>query len=173
VAEGTANMYAALLPYESNPIVNDALTHLKACYEVSESYSTVLDHTVRGSLIFDDVTGFDFLANFERTENWIVTDEPIEAYSAFSGDAFINVEISAQLLLTGTLTGRTHLTPNLQTELEKLWLHTNNGREASLPYFLDNIGFQSSAELGIIDPTAYMLFVYWKFNPFKQTAGSN
>lgn len=169
VAEGTANMYAALLPHASDPAVAAALTQLQSCFTDDVNYASVLDHTVRGSLVFQDYSGFSFLSNFRVTEPWVVTQEPIEAYAAFDAEPFANIEISAQLLLTATLTGRTDSVATLRSELEKTWIQTNHGREAGLPYFLSNIGFTQSAELGIIDPTVYMLFVYWRFNPFRPT----
>lgn len=166
-AEGSANMYAALSPHQSNPSVAQALQRLDECFTNSVAYGQVLDHTVRGALVFDLYTGFDYLANFSITEDWIVTGEPIEAYKAFTDDTFANLEISAQLLLTARLTDRDHLVPGLQAELEKLWIPANSGREAGLPYYLQNIGFTQSAEQSIIDPTIYMLFYYWHFNPFQ------
>lgn len=170
VAEGVANMYAALKPHDGDAAVMAALDQLRSCYfskgaTSSVAYPYVLDHTVRGTLIFGDQSGFDFLPNFRRTESWIVNGETVEAYSAFSADEFINVEISAQLLLTGAIEGRTGLMPGLQENLEKLWIPA--GDAEGLPYFLTNIGFDQSATLPIIDPTAYMLFYYWKFNPFS------
>lgn len=170
VAEGVANMYAALLPFGADPSISEAVTRLGTCYTKSVAYSQVLDHTVRGALIFKDMTGFDFLDNFRRDETWVYNNTPVRAYSAFSGDSFINVEISAQLLLTSILTDRTVRVPTLQTELEKLWLAENGGRAAGLPYFVENLGFDDSATLAIIDPTAYLLFSYWKFNPFTSVS---
>jgi hypothetical protein len=167
VAEGTANMYAALLPHVANPDAAMALERLNTCFTNNVVYYLVLDHTVRGALVFDRYAGFDYLANFPVTENWTVNGEPIDALKAFSADTFANVEISAQLLLAARLTDREHLVPGLRKELEKLWIYSNSGKEAGLPYFLTNIGFSQSAELGIIDPTVYMLFVYWNFNPFR------
>jgi len=166
VAEGVANMYAALLPAKADPAVSEALTRLGLCYTKSVSYPFVLDHTVRGALVFNDLAGFDYLDNFKRNEIWAYNNSPITAYSAFSVDSFSNVEISAQLLLTSILVDRTYKVATLQIELEKLWLSQNGTREAGLPYFLQDIGFEHSATQAIIDPTAYMLFAYWKFNPF-------
>lgn len=170
VAEGVANMYAALKPHATDPAVTMALDQLKACYfssgnTSSVAYANVLDHTVRSALVFGDQTGYDYLPNFRRTETWIVSEKPVDAYSAFSGEAFINVEISAQLWLTGKVHGRTGQTPRLQTNLEALWI--TNGNRSGLPYYLTNIGFNESATLPIIDPTAYMLFSYWGFNPWS------
>lgn len=167
VAEGTANMYAALLPHRSNPSVAQALGRLEVCFSNAVAYPQVLDHTVRGALVFGQFAGFDYLPNFKITEPWVVTGEPIKAYKAFSMDNFANVEISAQLLLAASLTDRGHLVPGLQEELEKLWIYTSSGNEAGLPYFLQNTGFPQAAELAIIDPTIYLLFVYWNFNPFQ------
>lgn len=173
VAEGVANMYAALKPFEYVPSVKAGLIKLQSCFfatgQVSSvAYSTVLDHMVRGSLVFGDYTGFNFLGNFKRTENWVYDQKPVTAYSAFSGDAFINLEISAQLCLTAKIAGKEGQASGLQAELEKLWLPGTGGTKSSgLPYFMTNMGFDRSATLPIIDPTAYMLFLYWNWNPWS------
>ena len=166
VTEGVANMYAALLPHNADHSVVQALSRLQACYLSSVSYPTVLDHTVRGALIFNTLDGFNYLDNFSRNKVWVHDNSFIKAYSAFSGDSYINVEISAQLLLAAILTQRTSQVPTLQTELERMWLPGSSTKEAGLPYFTENIGFDNSATEAIIDPTAYMLFSYWRFNPF-------
>lgn len=172
IAEGVANMYSGLKPFEYDPAVKAGLTNLRNCFFAtgqasSVSYPNVLDHTVRGSLVFGDETGFDYLPNFKRTENWTYNQNPINAYSAFAGDTFINVEISAQVLLAARIMGKDAQVTGLQSELEKLWLPgSGNTPSAGLPYFITNIGFDQSATLPIIDPTAYLLFAYWKFNPW-------
>lgn len=125
------------------------------------------DHTVRGSLVFGDETGFPFLPNFKRTEIWTKNLESVDAYSAFTGDTFINVEISAQLLLAGEIRDRLDQMPGLQQSLEALWTPGADSNTAGLPYFITDIGFDHSATLPIIDPTAYLLFFYWKFNPWS------
>lgn len=169
VAEGTANMYAALKPFEANPSVASALVNLKQCFQADVAYDLVLDHTVRGFLVFGKSDGFEQLSQFALTESWIVTGEPIDAYKAFASDTFANVEISAQLLLAARLSGHEYQAAGLRVELEKLWIYTASGKEAGLPYFLRQVGFPQSAELGIVDPTIYLLFVYWQFNPFMPT----
>jgi hypothetical protein len=163
IAEGTANMYAALLPHDADPAVATALSQLSACFVNSVAYPSVLDHTVRGALVFNNENGFDYLPNFARTESWVHNNESIDAYSAFSGDDFINVEISAQLLLTAVL--RERRMPGLHDQLEKLWLAGPGGSQG-LPYFITEVGFDESATKPILDPTAYMLFTHWKFNPW-------
>ncbi len=170
VAEGVANMYAALKPHNGDPTVEAALGQLKSSFfssgkVASVDYGHVLDHTVRGALVFGDPTGYDYLPNFNRTETWIVNEHSVNAYSAFLGESYINVEISAQLLLTGKILSRTGQTPGLQANLEALWI--TNANRSGLPYYLTNIGFDESATLPIIDPTAYMLFSYWAFNPWS------
>lgn len=166
VAEGVANMYAALKPHVSNPSVRSRLSLLKSCFESTVDYPHVLDHTVRGALVFGNQKGFDFTLNFARTEVWDRNGRSIKAMSAFSGDSFINVEISAQLLLTGVVTNLEGQLPGLQSELEKMWIHGAAETGEGLPYFVTNIGFDQSATFPIIDPTCYMLFVYWRFNPW-------
>jgi hypothetical protein len=167
IAEGVGNMYAALKPHASNTAVTLRLPMLKSCFESTVDYAHVLDHTVRGALVFGDQSGFDFVPNFQRTEMWINDGQPIMALSAFSGDANINVEVSSQMLLASIVSGRAGQLGNLQTELEKLWLADSKNTGKGLPYFVRNTGFGQSALLPIIDPTCYMLFAYWNFNPFS------
>lgn len=112
-------MYAALLPHAANPDAAQALEQLNTCFANNVVYYLVLDHTVRGALVFDRFAGFDDLPNFPVTENWIVNNETIDALKAFSTDTFANVEISAQLLLAAMLSNREHLVPGLRQELEK------------------------------------------------------
>jgi len=173
VAEGVANMYAALKPFEDDTQVSNQLVSLKDCFfsidqPSSVAYEQVLDHTVRGALVFGDETGFGLLENFLRTETWEYDPEvTIHAYSAFSGDDFINIEISSQLLLTVALWKNYSKTPGLQEALEKLWLPGNsNASSLGLPYFMTERGFDNAHSIAIIDPTAFMLFYYWEFNPW-------
>ena len=70
IAEGVANMYAALVPFGNDWDNWQTLSKLHRCFFNSLDYSGVADHAVRGVLAFGDTTGFEHLDNFERTETW-------------------------------------------------------------------------------------------------------
>jgi len=175
VAEGIADMYAALVPFASDPTIQQSLLKLRSCFFSSGQtssvlYEHVLDHIVRGILVFCDTAGIKSVGNFRRTEIWPVDNSRITAYSAFSGDQFINVEISTQLLLALKMWQQELEldVSGLQKELEKLLLSGRcNSRSSGLPYFVTDRGdFPEASSLPIIDPTCYLLFYYWEFNPF-------
>lgn len=175
LADGVANMYAALAPWANNPAIRQSLNRLCACFFSEGQISSrddehVLEHIVRGALVFGDTSGFKYLPQFARSEIWDL-DQTVEisAYSAFVTDPFINVEISAQLLLAGKIwqpecqIDRSHLHP----ELEKLQVSGKiSPQSAGLPYFVTERGFQQASTLPIIQPTCYLLFYFWGFNPF-------
>lgn len=169
VAEGTANMYAALEPLD--PSWNHWLTlsRLQRCFFASKDYSSVADHIVRGSLVFGDATGFDSLSNFRRTEEWSCDGRTIQAYSAFASDDFINVEISAQLLLAQQL-WQIGDPSHVRSELMRLGLQSQQSATcAGFPYFVRHPaagGFPGDYSLPIVDPTAYLLYDHWRLNPF-------
>lgn len=170
IAEGVANMYAALVPFAGDCTIQQSLIKLRNCFFASVDYPNVLDHTVRGSLVFCDTAGFNYVNNFFRSEIWANDGSTkIEAYSAFTGDQFINIEISAQLLLAWKI-WKSELQFDLsalQNELEKLLLQgTNDPKSMGLPYFVTDRDFPQAYSLPIIDPTCYLLFYYSNFNPF-------
>ncbi|GAB6282693.1 MAG: hypothetical protein STSR0008_14390 [Ignavibacterium sp.] len=180
-AEGVANMYASLVPYSSDSTIQQKLIKLKNCFysknhNSSVDYQNVLDHTVRGSLVFCDATGFNYLNNFKRVENWSYdTTKIITAYSAFSWENFINIEISTQILLaikifinqlSSEIKENNELN-DFQFEIEKLLLNGKcNSATLGLPYFVSDTGFSQSYSLPIVDSTCFLLFYYWGFNPF-------
>jgi hypothetical protein len=173
VAEGVANMHAALVPFGNDWDNWQALSKLHRCFFNSVDYSGVADHAVRGAFAFGDITGFEYLSNFERTETWQCDESTsVRAYAAFSSDSFINVEISAQLLLAWRVWQREMSTDLsfLRSELEKLRLLSEQTSLCSgLPYLVRhpvNGGFDGDYSLPIVDPTAYLLYDYWSFNPF-------
>jgi len=173
IAEGVANMHAALVPFGNDWDNWQALSKLHRCFFNSVDYPSVADHTVRGTLAFGDITGFEYLSNFERTETWQCGESTlIRAYAAFSSDSFINVEISAQLLLAWRLwqNGLSTDLSFLRSELEKLRLLNEQTLLCSgLPYLVRhpaNGGFDGDYSLPIVDPTVYILYDYWSFNPF-------
>jgi hypothetical protein len=186
LADGAANMYAALAPWANDPATRQSLSRLCTCFFSegqisSRDYEHVLEHIIRGALVFGDTSGFKYIPNFARSEIWNL-DKTVEisAYSAFVADPFINVEISTQLLLAAKIwqpalpkaLGRPgpecQLDPShLHAELEKLQVPgRSNSQVAGLPYFVTERGFQRASTLPIIQPTCYFLFYFWGFNPF-------
>jgi hypothetical protein len=173
VAEGVANMYAALVPVGSDQSNWQTLSKLYRCFFTQVKYTLVSDHIVRGALVFGDTTGFNSLSDFKRTETWQYNESTvIQAYAAFSSEDFINVEISAQLLVAWELWRHelnVDLAP-LRSELEKLRLPSQQNPMCSgLPYLVrhpNSGGFTGDYSLPIADPTVYLLYAYWNFNPF-------
>lgn len=171
IAEGFANMFAALKPFEDSVHgMDDILDTLESKFYETVDFQEVLDHTERAALCFSDDSGFTYIDTFKRTETWKYNDTVINALAAFSGEEFINVEISAQMLLAWEIR-KLYLTTDLsylEDELEKLWLLSESAPEIiayGLPYYLDERGWPSSWDESIIDPPCYMLFYYWHFNP--------
>ena len=176
-AEGVANMYAALEPFGGDWENWKTLSRLydrfysepDPGYRVD--YPGVADHAVRGALVFGDTTGFEYLDNFRRTEIWQCDESTeVRAYAGFSWEDPINVEISAQLLLAWEL-WKHHLEvdlSSLRSELEKLRLLSEKDPMCSgLPYRVREVGeFNDEYSLPIVDPTVYLLYDYWSFNPF-------
>ena len=173
VAEGVANMYAALKPFENSvPGIDGALLKLKNCFYIQKDYQNVLDHIERGALCFSDISGFDYLNGFKRAEIWEYDGKKVNALAAFSWESFINVEISAQILLAWRI-WKSDLSVDLsylEKELNDLWLLGESAPETltyGLPYFLSqkDHGWLGCYDEAIIDPTCYMLFYFWDFNP--------
>ncbi|MCI0692196.1 hypothetical protein L0337_09360 [candidate division KSB1 bacterium] len=186
LADGIANMYAALQPFAGDPAIQKCLNRLRTCFfaegQISSlDYEHVLEHIIRGALVFGDTSGFKYLPKFARSEIWDL-DKTVEitAYNAFVADPFINVEMSAQLLLAANIwqpalpkaPGRPGPEcqidlSHLQAELEKLQVPGRiNSQSAGLPYFVTERGFPQASTLPIIQPTCYFLFYFWGFNPF-------
>jgi hypothetical protein len=175
LADGVANMYAALAPWADAPAIRQSLNRLCACFFAegqisSRDYEHVLEHIIRGALVLGDTSGFKYLPKFARSEIWDL-DKTVKfsAYSAFATDPFINVEISAQLLLAAKIwQSECQLKPSqLFPELEKLQVSGRiNPQSAGLPYFVTERGFPQASTLPIIQPTCYLLFYFWGFNPF-------
>ena len=176
-ADGLSDMYAALLPYESEGgDIPAALANIKTGFFNDYTGTTVLDHLNRAAQVFGYVNDFkaeNLAANFERTETWQYdTEVTMNAYAAFSGEDFINLEISAQILnshvlweddLELDLSG-------LREELEKAWIETGDSR--GLPYLLTYVpgpgghGWDGCYDDPLVDPGCYMLYAEWGFNPF-------
>ncbi|MDZ7310598.1 MAG: hypothetical protein ONB45_04835 [candidate division KSB1 bacterium] len=175
VAEGVANMYAALLPFADDPMIEKSTDRLRACFfskgQISSAeYAHCLEHVVRGALIFGDTTGFRQIPGFARSETWDFDHTTrVSAFSAYKDEQSINVELSAQLLLMARIWQPDlpfDLT-SLRGELEKLRLRGKSQPSSiGLPYFVAERGFENACALPIIQPTSYLLFCYWDFNPF-------
>lgn len=174
-AEGLANMYAALKPFENSVPGIDAalLNHLENRFDERKNYQNVLDHIERGALVFSDMSGFSSIDGFKKIKTWRYNDEEIHALAAFSSENFINIEISAQILLAWKIWKSDLLIDlsYLETELNKLWLFGPNALEPvtqGLPYLVSDPPNQSwlgDSDEPMIDPACYMLFYYWNFNP--------
>jgi len=169
VAEGVANTFAALSPLQDWGSWQ-ALSRLARCFSDAADYGSVADHAVRGALVWGDTQGLDGLDSFRRTEAWCCNGNPVTAYSAFSGEGFINTEISAQLLLTARVwQDRAGMdVSSLRSELEKLALAGQQSptNRAGLPYYLGDHGFEDACALPIVDSTIWLLYDSWGFNPF-------
>jgi hypothetical protein len=168
VAEGVANMYAALKPFEATAAgVPEALATLRAAFTARADYTTVTDHIVRGALVFSDAAGFAMVESLARTEIAEANGLEVRGVAAFAGDDFVNVEISAQLRLAAHLWGQE--LPFLDAALDNLWLGTGTAPDVvteGLPYTVTTHGWARSADAAIIDPTCFMLFRAWSFNPW-------
>lgn len=173
VAEGVANMYAALVPFSDDHGIWMALSKLSQCYFESVNYSTVTDHTVRGALVFGDLSGFEHLNNFRRTDFWEYDESiSVTGYAGSAPPNFINLEITAQVLLANRLWPySTNPTTNqLRANLEQLRLSSQqNPNWTGLPYVVthpDAGGFDGDYSTPIVDSTAYLLYDDWQLNPF-------
>ncbi|MDP3981429.1 MAG: LamG domain-containing protein [Chlamydiota bacterium] len=171
--EGVANMYSALLPYGSEPVVLESLNRLRDRFYATVDYVNVADLAVRGAMMFDDVAGFAYINNFLRTETWdydLVTE--VQAYSAYAAHQYINLEISAQYLLSWKLLGDriSEDLSFLDAQMKQVLLAGIQEPESlGLPYTVTNgnpDSFDDSATLPIIDSSCYLLFYQWGFNPF-------
>jgi hypothetical protein len=173
IAEGLANMYAALKPFENTISGMDlVLAKLKNGFNNKKDYKNVLDHIMRGALCFSDISGFNHINNFNKSETWKFNGIEVNVLKAFSGEDFINVEISSQILLAWKI-WKSKLSVDcsfLDAQLNKLWLLGFSAPAVisfGLPYFLSDInhGWPGCYDQAIIDPTCYMLFYNWEFNP--------
>ncbi|MGD2135155.1 MAG: hypothetical protein PVF27_03300, partial [Gemmatimonadales bacterium] len=176
IAEGSANMYAALSPYAHDAAIAPRLTRLRQCFYDDVQFDHVGDHAVRAALVFGDPSGFAHLRGLERTEAWCVDGETtVHAFAAFSGEAYINVDISTELLLAWKLWE--HQSPRelafLEAEILQLELGGASDPEArGLPYLVTQHQFTRSCSTPILDTTAFMLFALWEWNPFSISTGA-
>jgi hypothetical protein len=173
IAEGVVDMYAALKPFEqSYPGMGAVLAKLREAFYRTKDYERVLDHTQRAALVFSDISGFAYVDRFKRTETWEYDDSRATALAAFTWDDYANLDISAETLVAWKI-WRADLSLDLsdvEAQMSRLWL--SEGAEPDtitkgLPFYLTqgNHGWPGSADEAIIDPTCYMLFYEWGFNP--------
>jgi hypothetical protein len=171
VAEGSANMYAALSAYAGDAAIAPRLVHLRQCFYDDVQFANVGDHTVRAALVFGDPSGFSRLGGLERTETWCVDGSTtVRAFAAFSGEAYINVDISTELLLTWTLwrENSSRDLAFLEQEIVQLELGGASDSDArGLPYLVTQHQFTAACSMPILDTTAFMLFALWGWNPFS------
>lgn len=171
VAEGSANMHAALSPYADDITIAQRLTKLRQCFYDDVQFDSVGDHTVRAALVFGDPAGFSHLSGLERTETWCVDGETtVHAFAAFSSEAYVNVDISAELFLAWKLWRQQSPRELGFLEAEILQLELAGGSDPAargLPYLVTQRQFTRSCSTPILDTTAFVLFALWEWNPFS------
>lgn len=176
IAEGAANAYAALKPYAGEDGISQAMSKYRQSFLNDVCYSNVLDHTVRGALVFGDVAGFRQMHRFAATNTWAYDGTTIVRGFADSQwdtghETNINVEITVQLLLAWSL-WRSELDDDLSwIEGETARLSLPQGPDcAGLPYFVSariSEWTPPAYATPIVDPVVFMLFYRWGFNPFS------
>jgi hypothetical protein len=171
VAEGDANMYAALSAYASDTAIAPRLVKLRQCFYQDAQFDNVGDHTVRAALVFGDPSGFSRLGGLERTETWCVDRQTtVHGFAAFAGEAYINLDISAELLMAWKLWQHQSARDLafLEREIVQLELGTVADSAArGLPYLVTQHQFNMACSSPILDTTAFMLFALWGWNPFS------
>ncbi len=121
-------MHAALTPFGKVKSIHKVLDNLRQCFFSSDQicssdYAHNLNHIIRGFLVFQDTSGFQYYKNFQRTETWSYNgSKKIFAFSAFSDDPFIHVETSVQFLIALKFWGKEFKYGDflLCSEIEKL-----------------------------------------------------
>lgn len=171
VAEGSANMYAALSAYAGDAAIAPRLVQLRQCFYDDVQFANVGDHTVRAALVFGDPSGFSHIGGLERTETWCVDGSTtVRAFAAFSGEAYINVDISTELLLTWKLWRQQSSRDLAFLEQEIVQLELGGAADSAargLPYLVTQHQFTEACSTPILDTTAFMLFALWEWNPFS------
>jgi hypothetical protein len=171
VAEGNANMYAALSAYANDTAIAPRLVKLRQCFYAAVQFDNIGDHTVRAALVFGDPSGFSHIRGLERFETWCVDGKTtVHGFAAFSGEAYVNLDVSAELLLTWKLWKRqssrdlAFLEPGIiQMELGG----ASDSDARGLPYLVTQHQFTRACSTPIVDTTAFMLFALWAWNPFS------
>jgi hypothetical protein len=183
IPEGLIDMFAALKPFEASLPTSapEVLLKLHSAFIHRADYSNTGDHIERAALTIGDLSGFSLVSNLTRTDTWQHDEETrVQALSAFTSENFINIEISAQLLLAWKLR-QSSLSTDLswiEPQLGKMWLSGSTDSSArGLPYMALDPQYSSDHnpvwyDYPMIDPTAYMLFCYWGFNPMAPNVQS-
>ncbi len=171
VAEGDANMYAALSAYANDPAIAPRLVKLRQCFYDGVQFDNIGDHTVRAALVFGDPSGFSHIRGLERTETWCVDGKTtVHAFAAFSGEPYVNLDISTELLLTWKLWKRQSSRDLAFLEREISQVELGGASDAGargLPYLVTQHQFTKACSTSIVDTTAFMLFALWEWNPFS------
>lgn len=170
VAEGNANMYAALSAYAQDTAIARKLVELRQCFYNDVQFDNIGDHTVRAALVFGDPSGFAHLTGLERVETWCVDGRTtVRGFSAFSGEGYINADVSTELLLAWRFweeQSGANLA-YLEDEILKLELPGGAADARGLPYLVTPHQFTNACSTPIVDTTAFMLFALWRWNPFS------
>jgi hypothetical protein len=171
VAEGNANMYAALSAYAGDSAIAPSLDALRQCFYDGVQFANIGDHTVRAALVFGDPSGFSHIGGLERTETWCVDGKTtVRAFAAFSGEAYVNVDVSAQLLLAWKLWQQSSSRDLGFLEREIVRLELGGAADSGargLPYLVTPHQFTGACSTPILDTTAFLLFALWEWNPFS------
>jgi len=170
VAEGNANMYAALSAYAQDTAMARKLVELRQCFYNDVQFDNIGDHTVRAALVFGDPSGFTHLTGLERIETWCVDGKTtVRGFAAFSGEAYINADISTELLLAWRFWEAQSGANLAYLEGEMLALELRGGAAGTsgLPYLVTPHQFTNACSTPIVDTTAFMLFALWRWNPFS------
>ncbi len=171
VAEGNANMYAALSAYAGDTAIAPRLEKLRQCFYDGVQFANVGDHTVRAALVFGDPSGFSQIGGLERSETWCADGKTtVRGYAAFSGEPYINLDITAELLMAWRLWRRQSAADlgYLEREIAQLELGIAADTGArGLPYLVTPHQFPGACSTPILDTTAFMLFAVWGWNPFS------
>lgn len=171
VAEGNANMYAALSAYAGDTAIAARLAKLRECFYRDVQFDNIGDHTVRAALVFGDPSGFSHLHGLERIETWCVDRTTlVQGYAAFAGEPYINLDISAELLLAWRLWKQQSARDLAFLERQIVQLELGTAADSAargLPYLVTQHQFTMACSAPILDTTAFMLFALWEWNPFS------
>ena len=91
-------------------------------------------------------------------------------FAAFSGESYVNLDISTELLLAWKLWKRQSARDLgfLEEEVARLELRGGPDPDArGLPYLVTPHQFTGACTTPIVDTTAFMLFALWGWNPFS------
>jgi len=165
-ASESAQVHAALEPYQSEPFIQSALTQLQNYFENNANYDDELEDVIQGSQIFGDLDGFLTLDYFNASEVWEYDYATmVNAYSPTTFDDEIDMTVSAKLLTAWNLV-KEEVSENLSLlvlEASKVFLRTAaSGQVLGIPLKLGG----GEAIRPAVSPTAYLLFYLWDYNPF-------